>query len=160
MQILTCSKCGLDKPEGEFSLRRGTVRGRKSHCKVCVKIRNDGLAETRSIKNKERYKENPQFFINKTQSWRKENPGDWKNISSRASSRSNETHPNERAARIAVGNALRDGKIDPQPCFTCGSTKVEAHHASYSSDMKLCVTWLCREHHREIHRSFNSGDLS
>lgn len=58
-------------------------------------------------------------------------------------------HPERRSARVAVGNAVRDGRLEKQPCFTCGSSKVEAHHADYSRP--LDVVWLCRTHHRAAH---------
>lgn len=52
-------------------------------------------------------------------------------------------------ARSAVKNALRAGKLVPQPCETCGNDKSEAHHEDYSKP--LSVTWLCRLHHAERH---------
>ncbi len=55
----------------------------------------------------------------------------------------------KRLARLAVSNALQDGKITKQPCH-CGSTDVEAHHEDYSNP--LDIQWLCKDHHREIGR--------
>jgi hypothetical protein len=56
-----------------------------------------------------------------------------------------------KAAR-AVRVAVRNGVLDPTPCFTCGAEKTEAHHASYSPDMWLAVLWLCRSCHRQVHQ--------
>lgn len=61
-----------------------------------------------------------------------------------------EKYPERRSAHIAVGNAVRDGKLFKQPCFICGSTKVEAHHPDYSAP--LDVVWLCKPHHEEVHK--------
>ncbi len=55
------------------------------------------------------------------------------------------------SAKNAVKYALRKGKIVKLPCFSCGNVNTEAHHPSYAWDMRLCVTWLCSQHHNEIH---------
>lgn len=54
-------------------------------------------------------------------------------------------------ARRVVSHAIRDGKLTPQPCETCGA-KGEAHHDDYGRP--LDVRWLCRTHHMEVHRVF------
>ncbi len=58
-------------------------------------------------------------------------------------------NPEWRKAQWAVGNAVRDGKLQKLPCFICGSERVEAHHADYS--VPLSVVWLCTIHHRQAH---------
>lgn len=58
-------------------------------------------------------------------------------------------HPKRKAASTAVNNAINSGKMQKMPCFVCGENVVEAHHADY--DQPLSVTWLCVEHHKEIH---------
>jgi len=57
-------------------------------------------------------------------------------------------HPDRAAARYAVNNAIRDGKISPLPCLICGE-KAEAHHPDYSDP--LFPVWLCPSHHRQAH---------
>ena len=54
-------------------------------------------------------------------------------------------------ARTAVGNALRDGKLQREPCVQCGNPRSEAHHEDYSRP--LDVTWLCRRDHRALHEA-------
>lgn len=56
--------------------------------------------------------------------------------------------PKRRAAQVAVGNAVRDGRLAQWPCLICGA-KAEAHHADY--DNPLGVTWLCSVHHKAAH---------
>ncbi len=56
--------------------------------------------------------------------------------------------PGKYAARFAVSNAIRDGRLAKAPCERCGSLKVEAHHPDYRK--KLDVQWLCMRHHREV----------
>lgn len=59
----------------------------------------------------------------------------------------NRKSPEKRAARVAVGNAVRDGRLIKAPCVYCGEPKVQAHHADYSKP--LDVTWECFKCHRE-----------
>lgn len=57
----------------------------------------------------------------------------------------------KRAAQVTLGNAVRDGRVQPWPVCEvpeCGS-KPEAHHPHYGSP--LTVTWLCSEHHKQAH---------
>lgn len=62
-------------------------------------------------------------------------------------------HPEKWQARNAVANAIRDGRLEKQPCEVCGSTKVEAHHMDYS--LPLEVRWFCAAHHGDHHRITN-----
>ncbi len=57
-------------------------------------------------------------------------------------------HPKRRAANIALGNAVRDGRVKKQPCWVCGS-KAVAHHPDY--DRPFDVVWLCQPHHKQTH---------
>ncbi len=47
---------------------------------------------------------------------------------------------------------VKRGKIKKGNCEVCSSDKnVEAHHDDYSKP--LDVRWLCRKHHRELHKN-------
>lgn len=61
--------------------------------------------------------------------------------------RSRTSHPGKYKARVKVSNAIRDKRLQKEPCKVCGALKVEAHHTDYRSPLK--VTWLCRRHHLE-----------
>lgn len=54
--------------------------------------------------------------------------------------------------REKVRRALRDGRLTQLPCEVagCGDPNSEAHHDDYSKPLE--VTWLCFEHHKELHR--------
>lgn len=65
-----------------------------------------------------------------------------------SASRRKERHPEKARATWAVSNAIRDGRLIPQPCERCGA-KAQAHHDDYSRP--LDVRWLCFTHHREVH---------
>ncbi len=54
-----------------------------------------------------------------------------------------------RNARTALRRAVRRGKIARLPCFVCGKPDAVAHHPTYAH--AFAVTWLCTEHHREVH---------
>lgn len=59
-------------------------------------------------------------------------------------------NPEAYRAQTAVGNALRDGKIEKEPCFMCGATEnIHGHHHDYSKP--LDVTWLCARCHHRLH---------
>lgn len=59
-------------------------------------------------------------------------------------------NPVKRAAHIAAGSAIRDGRLVRQPCEVCGNDKAQAHHDDYSKP--LDVRWLCTKHHAEWHK--------
>lgn len=44
---------------------------------------------------------------------------------------------------------LRRGKIQRQPCATCGDPTSQMHHPDY--DKPLLVVWLCRKCHLQLH---------
>lgn len=59
-------------------------------------------------------------------------------------------HQDRRSAHVALGNAIRDGKVSPKPCVVCGAAKADGHHFDYSRP--LDVVWLCRPHHSAFHK--------
>lgn len=61
-----------------------------------------------------------------------------------------ERNPEKRKAHHAVAAAIRDGRLERQPCETCGTTEnVHAHHDDYSKP--LDVRWLCASDHAAEH---------
>ena len=60
--------------------------------------------------------------------------------------------PEAYAARTAVGNAVRDGKLQKEPCLFCGTAKVHGHHRDYSKPLE--VIWLCARCHNRLHANF------
>lgn len=65
-------------------------------------------------------------------------------------------NPDKRKANIAVGNALRDGKLVRGPCERAAEggcstpgkrSHIQAHHDAYSKPLE--VRWLCTAHHAE-----------
>jgi len=61
-----------------------------------------------------------------------------------------ERYPKKVRARKMVASAKETGKLSEKPCEKCGSEEnLQAHHTDY--DQPLNVTWLCQEHHIELH---------
>ena len=64
--------------------------------------------------------------------------------------------PERRRAHIAVGNAVRDGRlVKPTSCERCGvecsaKRSLHAHHHNYGRPLE--VEWLCGTCHRLEHR--------
>ena len=59
-------------------------------------------------------------------------------------------NPKATWAHAALRSALRRGLIERGPCEVCGAVPTDGHHPDYDRPMK--VQWLCRKHHRELHR--------
>ncbi len=52
-------------------------------------------------------------------------------------------------ARLVLGGKIKSGKVVRGPCVVCGAEKTHGHHTDYSKP--LDVTWLCKEHHDDVH---------
>jgi hypothetical protein len=59
-------------------------------------------------------------------------------------------NPEKRQCHITFGNALRDGRIQRQPCEGCANPKAHAHHDDYTKP--LDVRWLCAACHSALHK--------
>jgi hypothetical protein len=134
----TCTSCLVEKDlETQFYSHFGMANGYLNKCKECVKKRvtkhRDANIERIREYDMKRFRENPerkkQARYNVTK-FRKENPEKY-------------------AAQTAVGNAIRDGKLEKQMCCKCGA-KAHAHHEDYSKPFD--VIWLCPAHHAEVHK--------
>ena len=134
----TCFKCEKTKPLTEFYKHPQMADGRVNKCKECNK---KDVRENR--KNKvEYYREYDKRRGNRqTKEYR-----DWYRA----------TYPRKCSARTAVGNAVRDGYLFPQPCEECGNVdNIHAHHDDYSK--QLDVRWLCAACHKAWHMENGEG---
>lgn len=68
----------------------------------------------------------------------------------------NNAHPKELWAHAALRSALRKGLVVRGKCEVCGAENVDGHHADY--DRPMHVNWLCRLHHRAVHKKGQGGD--
>lgn len=140
-----CIRCGLEKPIEEFYAHRKMADGHLNKCKECC--RADAVAN-RSRKL-DYYR---QYDKDRLQTLRRQ-------VSIERHRRSyRDRYPHKRAAHIAVGNAIRQGRLVKQPCEVCGDSNVDAHHDDYSKPLE--VRWLCRKHHLMEHGGYITSEAS
>lgn len=150
MQV--CRLCGAEKDFSQFYKHPKTKTGFDSKCKDCAK----SISKAARERNIDHYKEKSRIRSKKPENvaarkaYRQTEQG--KKAAARAHKAYQMRAPLRRIAHIAVGNAIRDGRLIPWPfCAVpdCDCSKVEAHHPDYSRP--LDVVWLCNKHHREAH---------
>lgn len=128
-----CNRCKKTLPLSDFYAHPRMADGHLNICKECHKL---------AVRS--RYREvggRPEY-----ERARSKRPAR-KAAAQGYAQRSRERHPDRYRAHNAVNNALRDGRLQRQPCKVCGNLKAEAHHEDYSKP--LSVEWLCFRHHRE-----------
>lgn len=148
--LFQCKSCETGKPATEF------YASNQSRCKECVKAsvraNRQEKADYYRAYDRKRYRDDPERaahchamgrtipMAERVEKQRERRAAD----------------PQKYKARLAVSNALRDGKIQRKPCFFCGSEeRLEAHHHDYA--LPLDVYWLCKTCHGKLHTV--AGDL-
>ena len=116
--------------------------------------------EKKRAKDKRYYEKHKQEFLEKTRVYTLAHPEQRKETCKRYY----ENHKDEESLRmkkylennqekytahLAVQRAVRNNKLEPQPCEVCGKTKTEAHHDDY--DKPLEIRWLCHKCHMVYH---------
>jgi len=148
MRILTCLTCSERKLDTEF-YRKKSVHGRELRCKECVKERVRSYRE-KNIDRVREYDRSRGQLPHRKEGVRlranryKPEPSKWR-------SRNEDKY----RAHIALGNAIRDGRITrPDRCERCSSSyAVQGHHEDYSKPFE--VMWLCPRCHGARHREIN-----
>lgn len=135
MTTKNCFKCFQGKPLDEFYKHAQMSDGHLNKCKECTK--QDALAHRLANIDKYRSYDRMRASMPHRVAQAKRVFESWKL-----------NHPERRAANVALGNAVRDGRIHKQPCWVCG-LKAVAHHPDYSRP--LDVVWLCQPHHKQAH---------
>lgn len=132
-----CFKCGSTKPLDHFYRHPRMADGHLNKCMDCARkdsrVNRDGnLDRVRAYdRQRSRLPHNKERRERYVKEWAR-------------------SHPEKKAAHIAVNNAVRDGRLTKLPCAFCGTAEpVEAHHHDYSKP--LDVTWLCKPCHRRFH---------
>lgn len=59
-------------------------------------------------------------------------------------------NPHKAAAHVAVRTAIAAGALERGPCEVCGVPRTDGHHPDYGKPLE--VRWLCRRHHKAIHK--------
>lgn len=136
MSEKACFKCSRVLPLSEF-YRHSTMKdGHLNKCRDCAKR---DVRENRASKRE-------QYSAYEAKRFR--DPGRKASVLRHQRTR-RERHPDRYRARTAVGNALRDGRLQRLPCESCGNPRSQAHHADYSKPLE--VRWLCFPCHRAEH---------
>lgn len=135
----TCFKCGVCQPLSNFYKHDRMADGHLNKCKTCTK--ND-VHEHRHGKGREKVLAYDRERANRPEraALRDRLASDWRL-----------DHPERRAAQVALGNAVRDGRVIPWPVCAMPDCdkKPEAHHPDYGQPLQ--VVWLCRAHHMQAH---------
>lgn len=135
----TCFKCGIYKPLSDFYRHPGMADGHLNKCKTCTK---KDTHEHRHGKGRERVLAYDRDRANQPRrsKARAETVARWR-----------EDHPDRRAAQLALGRAVKSGRVIPWPVCAVPECdkKPEAHHPDYS--LPLQVEWLCSAHHKQVH---------
>ena len=134
-----CISCGKTLSLDEFYAHPRMKDGRLNKCKPCVReaVRSRRYGPSREAVlqyDRERAREPHRIEHQK-----------------KIKARWQQSFPERRAAQIALGNAIRDGRVEKWP--TCSmpecSSPPEAHHVHYG--LPLDVVWLCPAHHKQLH---------
>jgi hypothetical protein len=149
MSSKQCFVCLFEKPTDEFYPHSKMKDGRLNKCKECTKAavianRNAKIEYYRAF---DRIRSNLPHRVNARAAYRMT---DEYRISHAISVKNwGVANAIRKKAATAVSNALRDGRLDRQPCFVCGN-EAQAHHPDYSAP--LAVSWLCSTHHAQTHK--------
>ena len=148
MTTKRCFKCLYKKPFEAFYKHAQMSDGLLGKCKDCTKNdvnkhRQENLMKIRSY---DKMRGSMTHRVAARKVYAKTPEG--KSAHARALTVSRMRFPKRSKARVAVGNAIRDGKLVRLPCLVCGNTS-EAHHPDY--DRPLEVVWLCQPHHKQAH---------
>lgn len=140
-----CKHCNTTKTADDF------YAANKTRCKACVRAAAaaNRTANLERVRAYDRLRGAQPHRVAARKEYQQTQQG--RDMHQRALAASNERYPERNAARIKLGNAIRDGKVKPWPVcavHTCAG-KPEGHHADYSAP--LLVTWLCNAHHRAAH---------
>lgn len=146
----TCFKCKETKDISEFYKHSEMKDGYLNKCKSCTKI-DVSINYRKNISHYVEYDKKRSCLPHRIEARNKYALSDnGKEAHKRVFILSNNKFPEKRSARVAVGNAIRDGFLIKKPCFSCGSSiNVQAHHEDYNKP--LDVVWLCVKCHRAEH---------
>ena len=132
-----CSKCTTWKSEENFTKNAKSKDGLNYWCKLCTQANSRRGYYKYKAKRTEtiaKYRQSDKAKRMALQSYKK-----WK-----------ENNPKKYISHMALKQGIRFGFVTVGRCEICGSQEVDGHHEDY--DRPYDVHWLCRAHHREIHR--------
>lgn len=148
MSSKPCFKCLMTKPLEDFYRHAAMKDGRLNKCIECTKaaVRENRLNKIDHYRSFDRGRANLPHRVDARLKYQQTDA--FRISCAIANKRWAVANAIRRQAQITVGNAIRDKRLTPQPCFVCGE-KADAHHPDYSAP--LAVSWLCRPHHAQLH---------
>ena len=104
------------------------------------------------VKRQEHYQENRERLDKAHKKWSKNNPEKHSLYSRKSVKKWISKNKKKTKCHREVRKAIARGDlIRPKKCNNCGLNRViHAHHHDYSKP--LCVKWLCRKCHMEVHK--------
>jgi len=151
MTTKTCNRCKEEKDRSSYTIDNNKKDGLRTICKECTKKANSTVearaANAKAMRDLRKTEKWKAYYKQCAKNWRKTEKG--KEYTAFYSKYMNEKYPKRRMARRLLNEAIRFGRLEKYPCFTCGALEVEAHHPDY--DRPLDVIWLCNKHHNEVH---------
>lgn len=148
----TCIKCSQAKELDEFYKHSAMADGRLNKCKECTRkdVNENRAKNTEYYRAYDRLRGDDPKRVKAREAYQQSERG--KEASRRAAEVSRKRHAIKIAARNALLNAVRDGRVQKfSACMHCGSTKnVQGHHTHY--DAPLAVYWLCAKCHAQTHK--------
>jgi len=144
-----CIKCSAIKPLDAYYRHSMMRDGHLNKCIDCVKadMRTSRTARIEYYKAYDRQRAKDPKRVAARVAYNQKNPRPRP-----------ELDPQKKAARTALSNAIRDGKIiKPPECQICAvSDDVHGHHEDYS--LPLDVIWVCTGCHALIHAYWRAQD--
>ena len=142
---MICKHCNTDKPASDFYISN------KTKCKECVKasVTKNRLEKIEHYRAFDKARASMPNRVAARSEYQRTDGG--KEAMKRARMSYKTRKPERRAAHVALGNAVRDGRVIPWPVCAIPecNDKPHGHHPDYSAP--LDVVWLCPKHHKEAH---------
>jgi hypothetical protein len=155
MRFKLCFKCGVEMPLTAFYKHAMMGDGHLNKCKECTK-KDATAARLARIEYYRQYDRLRASQPHRRMANRERGRTEHGRELSRASHKlSALRHPDRKRALTTLSNAVRDGRVQKEPCFVCGG-EAQAHHSAYS--LPLHVTWLCRPHHEQLHKEHRARE--
>ncbi len=132
-----CFKCGEKKDIGAFYQHRAMSDGYSGKCKDCT---------CEDVRINRRARRAQYVSYEKQRNCQPRRRANIKRVAEAWAVR----HPDRYRAKIAVNNAVRDGRLKKSDtCEACGATGLlHGHHHDYAQP--LSVTWLCPSCHHHV----------
>jgi hypothetical protein len=137
LKMKACLQCGEAQDLSSYYKHNRMADGYLNICKVCISVQR----KQHRAANLEKLREYDRA--------RASQPARVAQLKAR--SERHRSSPERARANWAVGNAVRDGRLQrPDNCSECGVPCIpDGHHEDYSKPLE--VRWLCRSCHNKAH---------